>query len=71
MNWFRKTAQNNIFDLRKDGKLLLRGTEADCYKKLQQVQSQSADWAMKYEGYTITPINADWKDSYQWYAPER
>ncbi len=31
-------------------------------------QNQSADWAMKYEGWTINPIMEDWRDSYVWYA---
>ena len=70
MNWLFKTAQNHNFDLRKDGKLLLRASEQDCYQKLQEIQSSSADWAMKYEGYTITAMNQDWRDSYQWYGPD-
>lgn len=64
------SAQANIFELRKDGKLILQGPEFDCYKRLQRIQSSSADWAMKYEGYTINSITEDWKDHYTWYAPQ-
>ena len=65
-----RISQANLWELRKDGKLLRQSTEFDCYKRLQWIQSQSADWAMKYEGYTINPITEDWRDSYQWHAPE-
>ncbi len=71
MNWFQKTSQANVYELRRDGKLILRGSSDECYMRLQQVQGQSADWAMKYEGYTINPITEDWKDHYTWYSPER
>lgn len=46
---------NKEFELRHKEELIFTGSENDCYFKLQRVQSQSADWAMKYEGYTITP----------------
>ena len=71
MNWLQKTAQANVYELRKDGKLKVQGSEFECYKKLQWIQSQSADWAMKYEGYTINLITEDWRDHYTWYAPEQ
>ena len=71
MNWLKSIfAQNNLFDLRKDGKLLFRGTEQECWNKLHQIQSASADWAIRYEGYTISPTMEDWKDHYNWFAPE-
>jgi len=60
------SAQAEIYELRQHGKLLLKGTANECYHKLHQVQSQSFDWAMKYEGYTINPITEDWRDHYQW-----
>lgn len=44
-----------IFELKQHGKLIFEGTENECYYKLQRSQSQSADWAMKYEGWTVTP----------------
>jgi hypothetical protein len=43
------------FELKQHGKLIFEGTENECYMKLQRSQSQSADWAMKYEGWTVTP----------------
>jgi len=58
----------DLYDLRHDGKLIMRGTEAECYGKLHRIQSQSVDWALKYEGYTINPMNEDWRDYYTWYA---
>lgn len=42
------------YQLKRRGELIFEGTENECYIKLQRVQSQSADWAMKYEGYTIS-----------------
>ncbi len=67
MNWLQKTFEEQ-YDLRRDGKLVFRGTANECYAKLQRSQSQSNDWAMKYEGWTINPIMEDWRDSYVWYA---
>jgi len=43
--------------LSKNGTETFRGTESECYHKLQRSQSQSADWAMKYEGWKIEPVN--------------
>lgn len=45
----------NLFNLSKDGAVKFTGNEFDCYLKLQQMQGQSADWAMKYEGWKIEP----------------
>ena len=72
MNWLKTIfAQNNLYDLRKDGKLLFRGSEQECMSKLHQIQSSSTDWAIKHEGYTISPTMEDWKDHYNWYGPEK
>jgi len=71
MNWLTKiSAYEDTYELRRDGRLKFRGTENECYRKLQQSQSQSFDWAMKYEGWTITQSGTDWQDAYQWYGGE-
>lgn len=70
MSWLKKIAEE-MWDLRRDGTLIFRGTNSECYIKLQRVQSQSFDWAMKYEGYTITRTLEDWRDSYNWYAGDK
>jgi len=44
-------------ELKRKGTVIFTGNENECYFKLQRVQSQSADWAMRYESYTITPVN--------------
>jgi len=44
------------YELTQDGKHLFTGTENECYYKLQRIQGQSADWAMKYEGYKIKKV---------------
>lgn len=44
-----------IYELTQDGKVKFTGTENECYYKLQNLQSQSADWAMKHEGWEICP----------------
>lgn len=69
--WFSKISVKNVYELRKDGKLILRGSETECWHKLHQIQSGSVDHAIKHEGYTINPINEDWKDHYNWYPPEK
>lgn len=49
------TEQEVIFELTRKGEFIYSGSENNCYIKLQKIQSQSADWAMKYEGYQISP----------------
>lgn len=44
------------FKLTHKDELIFTGTENECYFKLQKTQSQSADWAMKYEGWKTTPV---------------
>jgi hypothetical protein len=66
-----KSAQakyEETFEVRKDGRLLFRGPEAECWHYIHKHTSSSVDWAMKYEGWTITPSGSDWRDSYQWYG---
>ena len=53
---------DDVYDLRRDGKLIFRGPANDCFIKLQKIQSSSFDHALKHEGYTINPIMKDWKD---------
>jgi len=43
----------NIYQLSQNGIVKFLGSENDCYMKLQRVQGQSADYAMKYSGYKI------------------
>ena len=42
-----------MYQLKRDNVVLYEGTENDCYFKLQKLQPQSADFALKYEGYAI------------------
>ena len=48
-----------IYELTKDGEVKFTGTENGCYLKLQGLQSQSADWAMRHEGWKIEPVGPD------------
>jgi hypothetical protein len=72
LNWLKKAVRyEDTWEVRRDGKLLFRGpSESECWGWLQRHTSYSVDWAMKYEGYTITKSGTDWQDSYQWFAPE-
>lgn len=45
-----------MYQLCRDGKVIFEGTENECYFKLQKEQPQSADFAMKYEGYEIKKV---------------
>lgn len=46
---------NSTFTLRRDGaELSIHKTYADALHALHRVQGQSAEWAMKHEGYSIT-----------------
>lgn len=56
-----KTTTANYFVLAMDGKTEYEGTENECYHALQRKQSHSADWAMKYEGWTVKEINPEFK----------
>lgn len=44
----------DTYTLARDGEIKFNGTENECYYQLQRLQSQSSDWAMRYEGWTIT-----------------
>jgi hypothetical protein len=48
-----KELGNMSYQLKRDGEVKFEGTENECFIKLQQSQSQSWDWAMKNEGWTI------------------
>ena len=50
---------NKLFDLRRDGRFIFRGSYNDCLVKLQEIQSASWEHALKHEGYTITSIFED------------
>ena len=50
-----ESEEKEIWELKHKGELIFEGSENECYFKLQKSQSQSADWAMKYEGWTIKP----------------
>lgn len=66
MSWLTKTAE--MFDLRKDGKLVFRGSQNDCWIKLRNSVSTSWDHALKYEGWTINPTLEDWRKHYKAYG---
>ena len=44
----------NYYKLTKDNDTKFIGSENECYYKLQQSQSQSAEWAIKYEGWNVS-----------------
>ena len=44
---------SETFILSQDGIKKFEGSENECYFKLQRLQGQSADWAMKYEGWKV------------------
>jgi hypothetical protein len=45
------------YQLTKDSRVIFEGTENECFFRLQSVQSQSADWAIKFEGYKVELID--------------
>ena len=55
IQWLNDNFINVQFELSHDGEPKYGGSENDCYMKLQRLQGQSANWAMKYEGWTIKP----------------
>jgi hypothetical protein len=52
----------NEYVLTCKGKEIFKGTKNECYVKLQSSQSQSADWAMKYEGWNVKPTGKQIKN---------
>ncbi|KKN68466.1 hypothetical protein LCGC14_0451020 [marine sediment metagenome] len=46
----------------KDNVELFRGTNIECYSFILRHQPQSVDWAMKYSGYRIEPVEAQQED---------
>lgn len=53
------TNENEVYVLTHEGKEQFRGTENECYYKLQRLQGQSAQWAMRYEGWKIAPLTVE------------
>lgn len=72
MSWLQKISiYEDTWEVRKDGRFLLRGTEFECMKYLHNNTSSSANHAMKYEGFTVTRSGTDWRDQYNFYVPEK
>ena len=44
------------YKVKKNSKTLFVGTHNECFGWLLDNQSQSVDWAIKYEGYSITEV---------------
>lgn len=44
---------------------IFEGSERKCYLKLHNSQSNSIDWAMKYEGWEVIPTDEDIVDEIQ------
>lgn len=42
-----------LFVLKRDGKVVLRGSEIECMRYVHQTHGFSFAWALAYEGYTI------------------
>ena len=54
-----KLDQNNdSFELTHEGEVKFVGSEFDCFYNLQKLQSNSANWAMKYEKWKINPLKS-------------
>tara|TARA_R110000868_G_scaffold96843_4_gene266315 strand:- start:443 stop:838 length:396 start_codon:yes stop_codon:yes gene_type:complete len=53
------TQEEKIFELAQDGAVKFRGAENSCFHKLHTMQSNSSDWAMKYEKWTVREITAE------------
>lgn len=51
----------NQFILTRHKEIKFTGTENECFYALQRMQSQSADWAMKYEGWRVEEQNPIFK----------
>jgi hypothetical protein len=42
-----------VYVLTQDGEFKFRGTNNECYYKLQKLQPQSAHWATTHEGWAV------------------
>ena len=51
--WESCTEATNVYELRRDGKLVHTGTEGEVWRYLHRASSSSVSWALKYEGYAI------------------
>lgn len=52
-----------LFSLTQNGVEQFQGTEFECYLKLQHLQSRTASWAIKHEGWSIDAIEADFNNA--------
>jgi len=49
----KENEQEQTYFLYQNDRFVFEGSHFKCCLKLQQSQSQSANWAMKYEGWEI------------------
>lgn len=45
-----------VFKLTHNGQTIYKGAENSCFIVLQKKQSQSAEWAIKHEGWKVEPL---------------
>lgn len=46
-----------VFKVTRDRDEKFRGTNNECWIYIQKHQAMSVDWAMKYEGWAIVPVD--------------
>ncbi len=51
-----------MYELHRDGKFVMGGTEVEVWAYLLKHQSSSVAWACAYEGYAIIPREEDGED---------
>lgn len=49
-------SQVNRYELTRDGATVHVGTEQECWAFIHARHSYSVDWALRYEGYRMTPV---------------
>ena len=52
---YQAPSTSGPWELRRDGNLILTGTEQDCWQYIHSNHSFSVDWALAHEGYSIRP----------------
>lgn len=46
---------NEIYHIKKDGKIVFTGTANECFSQLLRIQPFSVDYATRWGGYKIEP----------------
>lgn len=62
---------HEIYELTQNGKRIHAGSNSSCWMTLQKVQSHSADYAMRYDGYKVSELECSEEEAQKIIAADK